>query len=223
VVERRTSAGSARYGAVVRYRRRLRPTLAFAGFLAAVTALTLAQRAGAFPLSAIAATPDSFWDGRLWLLLTSAPVAQSPLSLSLISLVAVALAVLWICGSRVLWLSAVIGHAGSTLVLYAAIGALALADRDTVSNLLSEEDYGVSAIFAAWLGAASARCWLRRRGAWAEKLGVVLVGLGTGLVAWLVRGEPTPSVLDSEHIVAFAVGAAIATAPLRSRPALIST
>lgn len=119
-------------------------------------------------------------------------------------------------------ISAVSGHAGSTLVLYAAIGALALADRDTVSNLLSEEDYGVSAFFAAWLGAASARCWLRRR-AWAEKLGVVLVCLGTGLVAWLVRGEPTPSVLDSEHIVAFAVGAAIAAAPLRSRPALIST
>ena len=174
-------------------------------------------------MSAIAATPDSFWDGRLWLLLTSAPVAQSPLSLSLISLVVVALAVLWSCGSRVLWLSAVIGHAGSTLVLYAAIGALALADRDTVSNLLSEEDYGVSAIFAAWLGAAAARCWLRRRGAWEEKVGVVLVCLGTGLVAWLVRGEPTPSVLDSEHVVAFAVGAAIAAAPLRSPPALLST
>ena len=207
----------------MRYRRQLGPTLAFAGFLAAVTALTLAQRAGAFPVSAIAATPDSFWDGRLWLLLTSAPVAQSPLSLSLISLVVVALAVLWSCGSRVLWLSAVIGHAGSTLVLYAAIGALALADRDTVSNLLSEEDYGVSAIFAAWLGAAAARCWLRRRGAWEEKVGVVLVCLGTGLVAWLVRGEPTPSVLDSEHVVAFAVGAAIAAAPLRSPPALLST
>ena len=195
----------------------------FVGFASAVTALTLAQRAGVFPLSAIASTPDSFWDGRIWLILTSAPVAQSPLSLSLMSLIVVALAVLWSCGSRVLWLSAVIGHAGSTLVLYAAIGALALADRDTVSNLLSEEDYGVSAIFAAWVGAAAARCWLRRRGAWAEKLGVVLVCLGTGLVAWLVRGEPTPSVLDSEHIVAFAVGAAIAAARLRTRPALIST
>ena len=100
----------------------------FVGFASAVTALTLAQRAGVFPLSAIASTPDSFWDGRIWLILTSAPVAQSPLSLSLMSLIVVALAVLWSCGSRVLWLSAVIGHAGSTLVLYAAIGGLALAD-----------------------------------------------------------------------------------------------
>jgi hypothetical protein len=207
----------------VRYPRQLSPALAFVVFLAAVTALTLAQRAGVFALSAVAASPDSFWDGRLWLLITSAPVAQSPLSLSLLSLVAVALAVLWTCGSWVLWLSAVIGHAGSTLLLYAAIGVLALADRDTVSNLLSEQDYGVSAIFAAWLGAAASRCWLRRRGAWVEKLGVVLVCLGAGVVAWLVRGEPTPSVLDSEHVVAFTIGASIAAAPMRRRTALIST
>ena len=113
---------------------------------------------------------------------------------------------LWSCGSWVLWLSAAIGHAGSTLVLYAAIGVLALVDKDTVSKLLSTQDYGVSAIFAAWLGAAAARCWMRRRGAWPEKLGVVLMCLGAGLVAWLVRGQPTPSVLDSEHIVAFAIG-----------------
>jgi len=197
--------------------------LIFVGFASAVTALTLAQRAGVFSLSTIASTPDSFWDGRIWLILTSAPVAQSPLSLSLMSLIVVVVAVGGGCGSGVLGAQVVIGHAGSTLGHYAAIGALALADRDTVSNLLSEEDYGVSAIFAAWLGAAAARCWLRRRGAWPEKLGVVLVCLGTGLVAWLVRGEPTPSVLDSEHIVAFAVGAAIAAAPLRTRAALIST
>ncbi len=197
--------------------------MAFVGFLAVVIALTLAQRAGVFRLSAIAATPDGVWDGRLWLVLTSAPVAQSPLSLSLLSLIAIALAVLWTCGSWVLWLSAVIGHAGSTLVLYSAIGVLALADRDTVSSLLSEQDYGVSAIFAAWLGAAASRCWLRRRGAWAEKLGLVLVCLGAGLVAWLVRGQPTPSVLDSEHLVAFAIGASIAVAPMRRRAALTST
>ena len=67
----------------MRYRRQLSPTLAFAAFIAAVLALTLAQRAGVFTLSAVAATPDSFWDGRLWLVITSAPVAQSPLSLSL--------------------------------------------------------------------------------------------------------------------------------------------
>jgi hypothetical protein len=206
----------------MRYRTQLSPTLAFVAFLAAVMALTLAQRAGVFPLSAVAATPDSFWDGRLWLVITSAPVAQSPLSLSLLSLVAVALAVLWSCGAWVLWLSAAIGHAGSTLVLYAAIGVLALVDRDTVSKLLSAQDYGVSAIFAAWLGAAAARCWLRRRGAWPEKLGVVLLCLGAGLVAWLVRGQPTPSVLDSEHIVAFAIGASIAAVPVRRRARLTS-
>jgi len=118
--------------------------LAFVVFLAAVTALTLAQRAGVFALSAVAASPDSFWDGRLWLLITSAPVAQSPLSLSLLSLVAVALAVLWTCGSWVLWLSAVIGHAGSTLLLYAAIGVLAARAPDLHDALARGHDEGWS-------------------------------------------------------------------------------
>lgn len=201
---------------------RFSPTLAFGGFVAAVIALTLAQRAGVFSLSAVASTPDGFWDGRVWLVLTSAPVAQSPLSLSLLSLVLIALAVLWACGSWVLWLSALIGHAGSTLVIYSAIGVFSLADRDTVTRLLSEQDYGVSAIFAAWLGAAASRCWLRRRGGWAEKLGLVAACLGTGLVAWLVRGQPTPSVLDTEHVVAFVIGASIAAAPMRRRAWLTS-
>ena len=197
--------------------------LACAGFLGAVLAITLAERDGLFPLSAVAATPDGVWDGRLWLLVTSAPVAQSPLALSLLSLAAVAFIVLRSCGSRVLWLSALVGHTASTLVIYAAIGLLALADRDTVTRLLKEPDWGVSAIFAAWLGAAAARGWFRRNGTPAEKLGIVVVCAGAGLVAWLVRNEPTPSWLDTEHVVAFAIGAAFAAAPLRRRRELTST
>jgi hypothetical protein len=208
---------------VVEHSPNLAQISACAGFLGAVLALTQAERDGLFPLSAVAATPDGVWDGRLWLVLTSAWVAQSPLVLSLLSLAVVAFIVLWGCGPRVLWLSAVVGHTASTLLIYSAVGLLALADRDAVANLLSEPDWGVSAIFATWLGAAAARGWLRRDGAWAEKLGIVFVSLGAGLVAWLVRGEPTPSWLDTEHVVAFAIGAAFAAARMRRGLALTST
>lgn len=195
-----------------------------AGFLGAVLAVTLAERDGLFPLSAVAATPDGVWDGRLWLLVTSAPVAQSPLVLSLLSLAAVVFIVLKSCGSRVLLLSALVGHTGSTLVIYAAIGLLALADRDTVTRLLTEPDWGVSAISRpGWERPAAARGWLRRDGTRAEKLSIVVVCVGAGLVAWLVRHEPTPSWLDTEHVVAFAIGAALAAAPLRRRRELTST
>lgn len=79
----------------MRARPHLSPSpLVLVGFLAAVTGLTLAQRAEAFSLSAIAASPAGIWDGRWWLVLTSAPVAQSPILLSLLSLVAVAFAAL---------------------------------------------------------------------------------------------------------------------------------
>jgi membrane associated rhomboid family serine protease len=184
------------------------------GFLAGVTGLTLAQRAGAFAVSAVAASPEGVSDGRLWSVLTSAPVAQTPVWLSLLSFAALAVGVSRACGSKVLWLSAVIGHAGSTLLIYLAIGLFALVDQHLVTNLLNEQDYGVSAIFSAWLGAIAARCWMRRRGAWMEKLTLALSCLGVALVAWLVRGEPTPSVLDSEHLVAFVIGAAIAVASM---------
>jgi hypothetical protein len=64
---------------------------------------------------------------------------------------------------------------------------------------------------------------LRRNGTRTEKLGIVVVCVGAGLVAWLVRNEPTPSWLDTEHVVAFAIGAAFAAAPLRRRRELTST
>jgi len=185
--------------------------------LLGITALTLAQQAGAFSLSAITASPEQVGDGSLWLLLSSGLVAQTPIALSLLSLGVVAVLVQALCGSWTLWLSAVIGHSASTVMVYLVIGSVALADRDVVGRLLAEQDYGVSAIFAAWLGVVAARIWLRPGARWADKLGTILLCLGTVLVAWLVRGEPAPSVLDTEHLLAFAIGWSLGAAQKRRR------
>jgi hypothetical protein len=193
--------------------------LSLTGFLAAITALTAAQQTGAFSLGSVAATTEGVGDGRVWLVLSSALVAQTPVVLSLASFGALGFLVLRVCGPRTLWLSAAVGHLVSTLVVYGAVGTAALADGDLVRGLLGEQDYGVSAIFAAWLGAVAAYGWVRCSGAWRWRLAVVLGCLGVGLAAWLIRGEPTPSILDSEHIVAFAIGATIAVAPIRRTPA----
>jgi membrane associated rhomboid family serine protease len=152
---------------------------------------------------------------------SSAFVAQTPVGLSLLSLAAVAILVQAFCGERVLWLSAAIGHTASTVVVYLALGVVALADHDLVGRLLSEQDYGVSAIFAAWIGAVTARIWIRPQAGWPDKLAAVLLCLVTVLVAWLVRGEPAPGVLDSEHLVAFAIGWALAAAQTRESAVVV--
>ncbi len=193
--------------------------LTLAILLLGITALTFAQKAGAFSVNAIATSPEQVGDGDLWLVLSSGLVAQTPIVLSLLSFGVVAILVQALCGPRTLWLSAAIGHSASTVVVYIVIGAVALADRDVVGKLLTAQDYGVSAIFAAWLGVVAARIWLRPGAGWPDKLGAILLCLGIALVAWLVRGEPAPSVLDTEHLVAFAIGWCLAAAQTRHRAA----
>lgn len=195
--------------------------LALTILLLGIAAATIAHEAGAFTLGAIAATPQLVGRGELWLVVSSAFVAQTPVGLSLLSLAAVAILVQAFCGARVLWLSAAIGHTASTVVVYLALGVVALADHDLVGRLLSEQDYGVSAIFAAWIGAVTARIWIRPQAGWPDKLAAVLLCLVTVLVAWLVRGEPAPGVLDSEHLVAFAIGWALAAAQTRESAVVV--
>ena len=64
-------------------------------------------------------------------------------------------------------------------------------------------DYGTSAIIAAWIGVVAYAVWRRGSGAAALALCVV-----SGLIGWLFR--PDLDVLDTEHIVALAIGIALA-------------
>jgi hypothetical protein len=169
---------------------------------AAITVVTALNREGRLPLSALAPTPQSFGSGRVWLVATSVFVADRPAAASIGGLFVVGLAVLALCGSRVLWLSAAFGHVGSAVTVYGAMALARAVHPDAFAVVDTLFDYGTSAVIAAWVGALAVRLWGRD-----PRLAVVL-SVGSGLIGWLLR--PDITVLDTEHLVAFALGAAIA-------------
>jgi hypothetical protein len=169
---------------------------------AAITVVTVLNREGRVPLSALAPTPQSFGAGRVWLVATSVFVADRPAAASVGGFLVVGLAVLALCGSRVLWLSAAFGHIGSAVAVY---GAIALARATSPRAFVGVDtllDYGTSAVIAAWIGAVAVRLWARD-----PRLAVAL-SVGSGLIGWLLH--PDLTVLDTEHLVAFGLGVAIA-------------
>jgi len=182
--------------------------LAATGLISAGTALT---RLGQLPLRELAATPASVSDGRVWLLVTSALVADKPAFASISGFLVVGLAAVWLCGPRVAWIAAAAGHVASAAAVYTAIGLVRLAFPTAYEQVLYLGDYGTSAIIAAWIGAIATVLWLRGRRAGA--VGLVVV---SALVGWLCKGSLT--VLDTEHAVALAIG--VAAVAYRPRSAL---
>src|SRR3989442_7634610 len=119
------------YGPVVIRRLGTTPSPSAIGLVLAfvtVSALTAAQAAHAISVEALAASPRNVAAGKVWLLVTSGLVVQSPLALSLLSFTLLALLTLFVCGSQVLWAAAFLGHVCSTLIVYATIGVAGLGD-----------------------------------------------------------------------------------------------
>jgi len=102
--------------------------------VAVVAALTLAIRAHEVPLGAFAASAAKIAAGEIWLLPASALVVDRPLYVGLVAFGLLGFAALWICGTRVFWVAAVVGHVGSTLAVYAIIGASRLTDPDVFAS-----------------------------------------------------------------------------------------
>ena len=182
-----------------------------------VSVTTAASEAGKVPLGTLASTPQGVFQGRVWLLLTSALVADHPIGPSLITFAGLGLVAVAVCGWRVVWAAATLGHAGSAVAVYGAIAGLRIIDPAAFRDVRSLYDYGTSAIIAAWLGAIAARAW-RRRTRTIDHVAIVALCLSSGLIGWLLRPDLTP--LDSEHVVAFLIGVGIARfeldlAPLR--------
>ena len=184
-----------------------------AGAIGAVSGVTAATRAGLVPVAALASTPRVTAEGKLWLLFSSALVADRPIAASLLAFGGFGIAVLLVAGWKILWSSAVVGHVGSSLTVYGAIGAVRLLFPSAFDALLSIADYGTSAIIAAWLGVLAGVTWRRRRSVGARAAVIAFVGASAG-VGWVLRGELT--VLDSEHVAAFAIGVA-ATSEVAAR------
>ena len=172
--------------------------VAATGVIAAVTA---ASRTGVFSVRTLAASPATFADGRVWLLGTSALLADRPAAASLFGFLLVGLVAVHVCGPRVAWAAAAVGHVLSALAVYLSLGVARVADPGAAGGVLRLPDYGTSAVIAAWIGAVA--YWLWSRGGRAGALALVVVA---SLAGWYFKGSLT--VIDTEHAVALAVGAA---------------
>jgi hypothetical protein len=169
----------------------------------AVTVVTVLNRFGPVPLRDVAASERAVGEGRVWLLLSSAFVADRPAVASIAGLAIVGLAALAFCGVRLLWAAAAIGHVGGTVTVYAALALARAADLSFATRVVARADYGTSAIIAAWIGVIAYSVWRRGSGAAALSLCVL-----AGIVGWLFR--PDLDVLDTEHVVALGVGIGLA-------------
>jgi hypothetical protein len=156
----------------------------------------------------LASSPRSAGEGKLWLLFTSALVADKPTAASLLAFVTFAVAALVVCGPRLMWAVALAGQLGSAAAVYVAIAVTRAIVPTAFERVLSLSDYGTSAMIAAWLGALAATGW-RRYPRLAPRLGVIAFSLLSGGVGWLCRPDLTP--LDSEHVIAYAIGVAAVT------------
>jgi hypothetical protein len=184
------------------------------GHAAVICALTLvagiatvANRTGWLGLSHLAASPQAVAEGKLWLLLTSGVVADRPWLPSLLGFAIVGFAALSLARARVVVVAALAGHVLATLVVYGFLGAADAVDHGAFANLDSQPDIGLSAIIAAWIGVISCMLWRRYRSRRAHALNV-LACVACALIGLAFR--PDLNVLDSEHIVAFAFGVAVA-------------
>lgn len=179
-------------------------------WLATSTILTVTWHRGGWPDPAdLASTASGVEHGRVWTLLSSMlPVSEYPAAeLAGCALtVAVALRVL---GGLRFWAVALASHLGSALIAYAGIAVLWLLDPVAASDAAVEDDYGISAVWLGTIGAITAVLYQegRRRVA----LGVA----GVAVAASIALGTDSDWLPVAEHLLALAIGAAVAVALAR--------
>jgi hypothetical protein len=186
------------------------------GMTAAVTG---ANRLGELSVATLASNPRAVGEGKVWLILTSGLLADRPAVPSLVGFWLVGFAVLVVCSARVAAGVALGGHTLSALAVYGAIGLARVLEPGAFASVMRLADYGLSAIIAAWLGAIACTFW-RRHPARSTRLLIVLGSVGCAGIGIALR--PQLTFLDSEHLVAYAIGVALADATIRewlARPA----
>jgi hypothetical protein len=189
-------------------RARLRALAPFGVLLLTVTGLTIAAAASPRVTVALAASARAVFRGQLWRLLTSGLVAERPIAASIVSFALLSGVALLLCGARTFWPAAMAGNVGSALVAYLLIAVSRLADPGAFAAEWRARDYGVSATSAAWLGAIAATGWRSRR-SFAARATIAVSCVAIGAFAY--RLHPGITVLASEHVTAFAIGAVVAS------------
>jgi hypothetical protein len=171
------------------------------GTTGAISVVTAINRLDMLPTRLLASSPRALEDGRVWLLVTSALVADRPAVPSIVGFAVVGLAAAALCGAWVVLFAAVTGQLASALLVYAVILLTRLADPTAFAGVFARSDYGTSAIIAAWIGAVAALLWTSGTRWWAVALCVA-----SGLIGWLFKNQLTA--LDTEHVVALCFGMA---------------
>lgn len=175
---------------------------------AVVGAGTAANRLAGLPLSWVAATPRAVGDGRWWLVLTSGLLADTPWLPSLLGFAIVLAVALRVLPARRVVAAGAAGQILSALAVYGVIALARLRDPHAFGSVVDVEDFGVSAFIAAWIGAVAYVSWTRA----ASRRGRALVAAGClGCLGIGLACRPTITFLDSEHLVAFAIGAVVAS------------
>jgi hypothetical protein len=172
------------------------------GVTAVAGAGTAANRLAGVPLSSMAATPRAVGEGKLWLLVTSGLIADTPWLPSLLGFAVVLAVALYVLPLRQVVGAAVAGQLASALLVYGVIGCVRLFDGHAFVAVVNLPDFGFSAMIAAWIGAVACVAWARH-----SHLRVTagcLLCLAVGLAF-----RPTLTFLDGEHVVAFAIGIAV--------------
>lgn len=181
---------------------------------AVTTAVTAANRVGALSVATLAATPREVGEGKVWLVLTSGLLADRPAVPSLVGFWLVGFAVLLVVSARVAAGVALGGHTLSALGVYGVVGLARLLDPHAFASVVGLADYGLSAMIAAWLGAIACVLWRRYPGRGRR----VLVALGSvGCAGIGLALRPQVTFLDTEHLLAYAIGAALASEAVRRR------
>ena len=116
-------------------------------------------------------------------------------------------------GGRALWGAALAGHLGATIAAYAGIGLLWLVARDSVRGIVHAPDFGISAVWAAALGALVVGAAWRPASHGRLGLAVGALCLFTLVVLVPLHGE----LADVEHLLAFLLGGGVAAGVLHSR------
>ena len=166
-----------------------------------ISVFTVLSRLDVLPARALASTPETLDDGRLWLLASSALVADRPALASIIGFLVVGLAAVMLCGGRAVVLTGALGHIGSAVIVYAGIDLAQSVDPSAFESVVRYPDYGTSAIIAAWIGAIAYRLWSREK-----RTAAVVLPVLAALIGWFFEG--TLNALDAEHAVALACGIA---------------
>jgi hypothetical protein len=182
-------------------------------WLAAAAVLTMSRHRDGWPaVSALASTASGVAHGRVWTLLTSMVLVSRYPYAELAGCALTVLAALWLLDGLSFWVVALASHVGSALLVYAGIGVAWIVGAGATSDLAAEQDYGISAIWFGALGAIAVV--LHHRGL--RRAAVIIAAAAvTASVALVAVSDELPF---AEHLVALAIGAAVARRLTAARP-----